>query len=363
MTMPAATTLPDYFAARPPYRDIFLRTHLTAIESVQPIGEDWGTRRYFRVAAGGHSYILMEAVPAHLPFAAQGHRIADFIKIATELTRAALHAPAIVAADPDEGYVLMEDMGDTRLWDVVNGPAGERAVYEGAVDVLRQFQTSFPENTLSLPLYRDSYIHAARRRIIDWYMPAVRGEMNADSVVGLYLSIWDEIESKLPPAPMGFVHGDFHLQNLMWLPDGAGTGRCGLLDFQDAMWGPLPYDLANLLDDIRRDVPDDVRTAMMERRMAGMAADQKEAFLAWYPVLALQFHCRIIGQVIRLALVQGKTAHLKNMPRIQAHVKRGLVLPAMAPLNTFLKDQGVTFDAPFEFDADKIRSLIRPDAF
>lgn len=364
MTRFAAATLPEFFEARAALRDDFLDTHLVSYENLHLIGEDWGTRRYYRLNAPVRTYILMEAVPACFPFATLGHRLDDFIKIATALTQAGLHAPAIIAADIDEGYVLIEDMGDTRLWDAIGHGTDERIIYECAADVLHKFQDSFADNNiLVLPRYQDSYIHTARRRIIDWYMPVQRGQKNPDGVVEAYLSAWDEIEKNLPPAPMGFVHGDFHLQNLMWLPTADGVRRCGILDFQDAMWGPLPYDIANLCDDVRRDVPADLRLSLIKRRMAGMDAHQRETFMAWYNVLAAQFHCRIIGQVIRLALVQGKTSHLNNLARVQAHLSRELSMPLLAPVKQCLDSYGLRFDQKLEIDVEKWRGLIRLDAF
>ena len=80
-------------------------------------------------------------------------------------------------------------------------------------------------------------------------------------------------------------------------------------------------------------------------------------------MLALEFHCRIVGQVIRLALVQGKTGHLKNLPRVQAHVKRGLDYPVMAPLKNFMEDHAVTFDARLNINPDTLKIFIRSDAF
>jgi hypothetical protein len=139
----------------------------------------------------------------------------------------------------------------------------------------------------------------------------------------------------------------------MLLPD----GTCGVLDFQDAMAGPLPYDLANLLENIRRDVPKDVYNSM-RKRYGG-----DDTFNAWFRVMATQFHCRIIGQVFRLAILSGKNDLLQYLPRIQNYIKEGLKDPVLKPLADWMKAEKVDLDVSGPFDIEKLRKFIRSDAF
>lgn len=359
----APATAKEFFETREVPRAAFIAAHLSDAGAPMAIGEDWGTRRYFRVGAGDRSFILMESVPDHLPFAAPGHKISDFIRIAAALRVAGLHAPEIIAADEREGYVLLEDMGDVSFYAAIEQSGDERGLYMLAADVLHHAGDVFTANSLGLPLYRDTHVHKGRRRVIDWYAPLVRGSVNPDGMAEEYLSVWDAIEKQLPPAREGFVHGDYHVQNLMWCDAGRDLTRCGILDFQGAMWGPLAYDLANLLGDIRRDVPDDIAADALARRTDGMDRDDKDAFSAWLGVLMMQFHCRVVGQVIRLATVSGKPAHLRHMPRIQRQINDGLKNPALAPLAAWFATEKITFDVPPVCDDAAIKSLIRPDAF
>lgn len=364
-TAPSSTpsTAKEFFATRDVPRAAFIAAHVPGTGAPHAIGEDWATRRYFRVGGADGSFILMESVPDHVVFAAPGHRIADFIRIAATLRVAGLHAPEIVAVDEREGYVLMEDMGDVSFYTAIENGEDQGALYTLATDALCRMGDAFTANTLKLPLYRDTHVHKGRRRVIDWYAPLVRGSMNPEGVVDDYLTVWDDIEKQLPPAQSGFVHGDYHVQNLMLCAGERDLGRCGILDFQGAMWGPLAYDLANLLGDIRRDVPKDMADAALARRTKNMTKDEKETFAAWLSVLMMQFHCRVAGQVIRLAAVSGKPAHLRHMPRIQNYMREGLKNPALAPLAAWFARENITFDAPPSFDAAALKTLIRPDAF
>jgi len=342
----------EFFQAREAQRLDFVREHVSDEFDLIPQGQDWASRRYFRVRTPDHTFILMEAVPDHIQTATMGHKLSAFIKVDEFLHHHGIHAPEIIAEDEQEGYLLLEDFGDTSVHAAVEHGGDKLKLYAAATDVLIAMRDKLPCNDLDLPKYKDSYIRKGRQRIVDWYIPATRREKNSDDLLAGYLAAWDEVAAKLPAPPVGFIHGDYHLQNLMLLPDGS----CGVLDFQDAMWGPLPYDLANLLESIRVDVPRDVYDAMMKR----YGGD--EVFQAWFRVMATQFHCRIIGQVLRLAIVSGKNELLQFMPRIQNYIVEGLKDPVLAPLAKWMKEQKVDLSAK-DFNPDDIKAFIRPDAF
>lgn len=342
-----------FFAGRENPRLSFLQEHLGAVQSVTALAQDWASRHYFRVVTPSQSYVLMEAVPDHIPTATMGHKLSAFLRIARMLHERGIHTPEIIAADEQEGFVLLEDLGDETVEAALQRGADPMDIYAGATDVLIAMRDNIPCNEFDLPKYKDSYIRKGRQRIVDWYIPATRRTMNGDDLLPSYLAAWDDVAAALPPPPLGFIHGDFHGQNLMRLPDGG----CGVLDFQDAMWGPLPYDLANLLENIRRDVPRDVYDAMLAR----YGGD--ETFMAWFRVMATQFHCRIIGQVLRLAVLSGKTELLRYMPRIQNYLIEGLKDPVLRPLARWMGAQGVDFTVSGAFDPLEVKKYIRADAF
>lgn len=342
-------------------RDSFLREQDCSEHSYSLIGEDWGPRRYFRIPlkANNRTAILMESVADNAPESMPGHKISDFLRIGRALRAAGLHAPEIMAAREEEGLVLLEDLGGVRFYDALERGEEAAPLYRLATDVLVHLRKYFLNNTLNLPLYKDSHIHEGRRRVVDWYLPMALKRKNPAGLVQEYLAVWTEIEQNLPSCPQGFVHGDYHAQNLMWLPQETGLNRCGILDFQGALWGPLPYDLVNLAEDIRRDVPEDIRDDMMARYTQGMDGQGREAFSLWYRVIGTQFHCRVIGQVLKLALKGGKTAPLKNLPGIQAYLRAGLEYPVLRPLKDWFGGQGVDFNEALDL-SDK---FVSPDAF
>lgn len=342
-----------FFAERVELRHEFVRKHIKGDFTVEPIGEDWASRHYLRIRKNdGSTAVLLESVPDHIPTKTLGHKLSAYVRLTKYLHGHGIHVPEIYAADEPEGWILIEDFGSTHLYDRLEQGGDAMRNYAAATDELIHMRERITSNDLGLPNFIDGYIYNRRRRVVDWYMPATRFAVNEDGLTESYLSVWKGIEDSLPSCPVGFMHGDYHSQNLMWL----GRGRCGVIDFQDAYWGPLAFDLANLVEDIRRDIPRDVHDAMLDR----YGAD--EVFRAWFRVMATQFHCSIIGQVLRLAIVGGKPHMLKFIPRMQNYIREGLKDPILKPMAVWFEEQKVNLAAQ-QFDLDKIRPFIRDDAF
>lgn len=352
-----------WFDSRSRLRDDFLRRHGWSNAQIAPVGEDSAFRRYARLRRGNETQILMEAVPDGEAMATPGHALRDYIRIGNYLRGIGLHTPQIHESDERNGYLLLEDFGDVSFKAAIAGGAERGALYGLAADVLSHLRTKANPGAMSLPDYYASHVHAGRRRIVDWYTPAVRGAGNPDGLAEEYLAVWDEIEQSLPPCPQGFLHIDYHVENLMWLPQEKNINRCGILDFQGAMAGPLPYDLANLLEDARIDVPAELRAATLDRYCTGMKPDEKENFQNWYRVLATQFHCRVAGQFIRLAVRDGKTRYLAHLPRVTGYLRDGLESPVLGPLKSWFSANKIDFSAAPEIDPARLRTSIRPDAF
>lgn len=306
------------------------------------LGEDGSTRRYTRVQKNHVSAILMEC-KGDTP----GHRIDDFIRIGTWLRSIGLSAPEIYEGDEAAGYLVLEDFGDVSFKAALEKESPQK-LYGLAADVLNHLRAV--ECPLVLPDYFRSHVHKGHRRIIDWYVPMVLGKFNDDALGESYLAAWQDVEDVLPEPQRGFLHIDFHAENLMFLPGKAGVKQCGILDFQGAMRGPAAYDLGNLLEDARIDVPDGIRQDILQR--------QEKDFVTWYRVLTTQFHCRLMGQFIKLA-IGGKPQYLQYLPRVAAYLEHGLEDPLLKPVQSWFDQHGVTFGQVPRVDV----SLVRPDAF
>lgn len=326
-------------------------------DSMEPIGGDGSARRYFRVQEpDGGTAVLMEMTGV-----TPGHDPAEYVRIGNYLRSVGVRTPEVYESDVNAGVLLVEDFGDLSFKRSLEEGENPETLYALAVDVLRHMRARALVSGIKLPEYRKSHVHEARRLVIDWYVPALLRKKNIDRLAEEYLKVWADIESGLPPCPQGLLHIDFHVENLMLLPKGKGIDRCGILDFQGAMAGPLPYDLANLLEDARADVDPALRAAMIDRYCEGMDGEERQIFEDWYRVLATQFHCRVLGQFIRLAVRDGKPKYLEHLPRVAAYLKQDMDHPVMRPLKEWFAAQRVDFSVPADLDADSVKQYIRED--
>ncbi len=345
-------------------RTEFLRESGWAGAHEAPIGEDWSQRKFFRVEKKGKTAILIQSAPDGDPRQTLGHKLCDFVRISEYLNDMGLSAPEIIAEKFPHGLLLTEDFGSSDFSSLIgNHKEQEKDLYLIATETLKHIYRKTEFIPIELPDYFSSHIHKGHRRVVDWYTPAVREIENDDMVLKEYLGVWEQIEKDLPPPIIRMLHGDFHPANIMWLPERRRVMQAGLIDFQGAMMGPASYDLVNLLDDARRIVPNDIKEECLLLYLDGMAREEKENILTWYPVLATQFHCRIIGQALRLAVLEGKTRLLNIIPILRHHLIRDLSNPRLKPLKDWFVSKGIDFREAKNFDITKIKSFIRPDAF
>lgn len=331
-------------------------------EVLAPLGSDMSPRRWYRIRHGKGTAAAMQGPADGSPEAFPGHGISDYVALSGWLRERGFRAPEIYEADPVQGTLLVEDFGDVTFRRALEtGAELPEVLYDLAAEVLGALAGHEPPEGLSD--YYDSHIHARRRLIVDWFIPVQGRVMNRDGLVESYLEVWEEIESRQPTAPQGFVHGDYHFDNLMWLPHETGLRRCGLLDFQGALRGPRPaYDLVNFLEDVRGDAPQGVQNRVMTRFCAGFDPEQARQFRIRYRILAAQFHCRVAGQFIRAALRLGRFEYLVHLPRVLRLLRAGLEDPVLEPLKNWFAQNGVDLTRPPDVNPEEVRRFIREDA-
>ena len=306
----------------------FLVRHGWANAERRPLAGDASFRRYERVVADGRLAVLMLAPPDR-------EDVRPFVAVARHLLGRGFSAPAILAADVAAGLVLLEDMGDDLYTRVLGDGGDEDALYAAAVDVLVELHRE-PPSGLDAPRYDDARLHEEADLLVDWYLPAVTGEATPAAVRAAYTAAWNEVFPLARAVPEALVLRDYHADNLLWLPGRPGIRRVGLLDFQDAVVGPVAYDLVSLLEDARRDIAEGTVEAMRARYLARRSDLDREAFAAAYAVLGAQRNCKIAGIFTRLWRRDGKPAYLDYLPRVWGHLARDLAHPALAPVERWL---------------------------
>jgi N-acetylmuramate 1-kinase len=284
---------------------------------------DWSDRSYDRLTMVGKTAVLMDAPPC------KGDDPADFVAIATYLTKLDLSAPNILAQDLTHGFLLIEDLGDD-LFNraIAQDRSLEAPLYAAATDVLVALQAAKPP--ANLPDLSPSDWAEAAAFVLDWYRYAVTGDYAPHKD---FIATLTDALATHATGPKVMILRDYHAENLLWLPGRTGIARVGLLDFQLAQMGQPGYDLVSVLQDARRDVPPQIERTMQTRMIDTTGADAVD-FLRAYAVLGAQRQLRIIGGAARLCLIKGKTQQLTMLPRVWRHLQRNLAHPALAPLAT-----------------------------
>ena len=290
---------------------------------------DASFRRYDRLDMGGKTAVLMDAPPPM-------ENVGPFLNVARLLGGLGFSTPRILAEDPARGLLLIEDLGDDTYTTLLRQGRDERALYELAIDALIEVRRRVPASALSgLPVFDEARCLREVSLLLDWYWPAIKGDPAPDAVRAEFEAAWRGVLPGLWKAGKTITLFDFHVDNLLVLPGRVGFQACGLLDFQDAVAGPVPFDLASLLEDVRRNVPQALASAMVERYLAGNPDLDAADFRSAYAVSAAQRNTRIAGTFTRLLKRDRKPGYQRFMPRVWELLQQDIAHPALAPVKAW----------------------------
>jgi aminoglycoside/choline kinase family phosphotransferase len=326
-----------------------------------PLPGDASTRRYVRLSRNGRPAMLMDQPQgAETPPAAAsatpderralgynavarlaGGDCGRFVAAANYLRKHGLSAPEILAADPKQGFVIIEDLGDGLFADVVDG-GNELELYRGAAEVLATLHADRAPAVLppdkALHAFDETAVTAEVDLLTDWFMPVALARAAEPDEIAEHRTLWRAALAELKPDPV-FVHRDYHAQNLLWLPQRKGVARVGLIDFQDAVAGSKAYDLISLVEDARRDVAPEIAAATTTHYLETMRAQGTPLDEADYrgqmAVMAAQRNAKIAGIFARLYKRDGKARYLSYLPRVWGHLNRDLEHPALRGLKAW----------------------------
>jgi N-acetylmuramate 1-kinase len=366
MILSAPNSSENWFKYAEERRKVFLEQHGFTDDHLKKVTSDAAPRRFYRIRKkDGKCYILIESPPDDHPQSIAGHKLKDFIRISTELRKIGLSAPEVYAEDLENGYLLVEDFGDLKFNKVIDeDPDRESEIYTLAVQALVQLR-DHPGSALaqSCPPFYGGYLHKAHRQFIDWFVPYNIGKSVTDEQIDGFLHAWNEIEDALPKAPLGPMYVDYHIENLMYLPEREGVKQCGLLDFSMMYNGVPAYDIAHLTMDARRTIPHDLREQLIQSYVLDLSPYDKQLYKKYISVMGMHFHLKVAGQIIRW-VCEGKTGYLVHLPRVLGYINEALDREEFKPLKHFMNQCGIDVNASLlPARTDIIAPLIRDDAF
>ncbi|WP_139309915.1 aminoglycoside phosphotransferase family protein [Teredinibacter haidensis] len=279
-----------------------------AVEAWQPLGGDAGFRNYFRL--GEQSGLMAVWSPP------KTEKNREFVAIAGYLRLQGIHTPDIRAYDPVRGFMVVEDLGEQLLLDLLTDKTVEN-YYQQALDVLVRLQRCPPENTIFKAYDRQELLRELNL-FTEWFVPKLLGHSLDEAEEKLLAHTFDLLCDSALEQTQVIVHRDFHSRNLVYCEH----SPLGVIDFQDAVQGPVTYDLVSLLRDCYIQWPaeqvehwaQDYRARAVDAGI--LSAVDDETFIRWFDWMGLQRHIKVLGIFARLYLRDGKAGYLQDLPLV-----------------------------------------------
>jgi aminoglycoside/choline kinase family phosphotransferase len=277
--------------------------------------DDASFRRYFRAVAADQSYIFVDAPP-------DKEDSRPFVAVQALLAAAGLQVPNVYAADLAVGFMMLADFGNTLYLDrvVAGQPAEVDALYQAAMKDIFCMQQI--DTACDLPAYDEAKLRSEMALFEDWFLVQQLGLELDESGREILQRVLDSLAVAALTQPQVFVHRDYHSRNLMVLEG----GRPGIIDFQDAVVGPLTYDLVSLLKDCYYRFPRHQVVQWVDDFYQQWAAQQSAdvidaaGFLRWFDLMGMQRHLKCAGIFSRLNLRDGKARYLSDIPLVLAYI-------------------------------------------
>ena len=297
--------------------------------TINTASSDASFRRYFRVKVEQRSWIVMDAPPNQ-------EDIKPFTDIATFLCRHDVHVPEISAINEELGFLLLSDFGKRAYLDELNGQTADK-LYRSAIDSLITIQQCPTTSDVTIPEYNEDLLQRELMLFPEWYL---NKHLNSDAPEFLQ-ETFDQLINNALEQPQVIVHRDYHSRNLMHTTHHSP----GIIDFQDAVVGPITYDLVSLLKDCYISWPqekidhwiqyyfDKAQAANLLRPDVSMAQ-----FIKWFDLMGLQRHIKVLGIFCRLNYRDQKPNYIDDLPLTLLYVKQTAAkYPEFAQLSEFLK--------------------------
>jgi N-acetylmuramate 1-kinase len=279
-----------------------------SVQRLTPASSDASFRRYFRATFPGGSYIVMDAPPDR-------EDVRPYLKVGELLASLGVHVPRVHAADSARGLLLLEDLGSTSYLQRLEAGDDPDRLYADALQALAEIQTRGAAAAAQLAPYDEAALGRELALMPEWFCGRHLGLTLGAHEAELVRRTFDWLIAQALEQPAVLVHRDYHSRNLMVLSE----RNPGIIDFQDAVRGPIGYDLVSLLKDCyiswpRARVEGWVSGYHGLLRRRGLACGSERELLRWFDIVGVQRHLKVLGIFCRLWYRDGKPGYLADLP-------------------------------------------------
>jgi len=288
-------------------------------QRIEPASSDASFRRYFRVFAGGagaRTFIVMDAPPGK-------EDVRPYLKVSGLLESTGVHVPHVHEADIERGLLLLEDLGSTQYLARLDAGDDPEPLYGDALGALADIQLKGREAAAELPPYDREALLREMQLMPEWFSSRHLGLRLSAEEQSIVAAAFDFLVTEALAQPVVFVHRDYHSRNLMITRE----RNPGIIDFQDALAGPIGYDLVSLLKDCYICWPRErverwlqsYRDSLIAR--GGPGGKSAQEFLRWFDLVGVQRHIKVLGIFARLWYRDSKPGYLRDLPLTLDYVR------------------------------------------
>ena len=304
----------------------FLKNNRIDYVQITPLKVDASSRKYFRIfLKDGKTFILADDE-------LKRNKLPEFTELSSFLIKHGIHVPEVFVSDFENGFLLIEDLGDDTFTRLLAQGKDENFLYQLGTDALIKIAQINERPNCCSNLTKERLINDICF-FVDWYIPMAKGSPLSPKDRKTFIDLIAPLAELAFKVPNRMVLWDYHVDNIM-LPQNAK--ECSLIDFQDAMWGPLTYDIMSLLEDARREVRKDIQEKMKQTFFDSLKGVKKEDFNDSYAFLSMFRHMRVLGRFTILAYVNGKPQYLKFVPHLWHMLEKTLEYPKFKEIKNWL---------------------------
>lgn len=276
---------------------------------IEFLAGDASFRRYYRIKRGSNTYVLMDA-------SSEKEKLTQFLKIGKLFRENGVITPLVIYSNLEDGISLLSDFGDQLLIDNFQKNK-EISSYKNCLDELIKINQI---KSKIIPSYTHEKLIEEMTRMQDWFFELLKIKLSKSDKV-ILANLFDQLASALKSEPQVCLHRDYHCKNIM--PLGNDLSKIGIIDFQDAVCGPVTYDLVSLLKDCYIDWPKDETLTwvkyyfnlLREKELISESISFKQ-FLMWFDLTGLQRHIKCLGIFSCLYIRDGRSQYLEYLPRV-----------------------------------------------
>ncbi len=284
------------------------------------ISGDASFRRYFRVLNDKDSYIIMDSPPELIP-------VTPFISLAKAYRDLGINVPQVIESNVEAGFLLLSDLGDIQLISRLNDESVE-VYYSQALTLLDRFAAFKKNDEVSLGLYDSAFVHRELDIFIDWLIKHHLNLFIDTETQKMFDQVFSLLVANAENQPKVGMHRDYHSRNLMLTPDEFGIEQLSVIDFQDAVVGPVTYDAVSLLRDCYIRWPDSMVEGLMKKhylnqKQTGLvdSSVSLDSYRRWFDLMGIQRHIKAVGIFSRLKYRDEKPAYMADIPMTLAYIR------------------------------------------